>query len=170
MKRHGLKEDAIQHARTLRQTSSPVERRLWRGLRHSFPEAHFRRQVPLGVYFADFASHTYKLVLEVDGDSHAFSQAYDEQRTRFLEEQGYKVLRFWNKDVTRNLDGVLEQVRFYLDSHPLTPCRRDVSEGVATPPPPLARRLAQGKPPSSAPPHKGEGNLVVDYILSVPLS
>ncbi len=48
------------------------------------------------------------LVIEIDGDTHGESEAYDARRTRFLEDEGYRVIRFTNTDVTRNLDGVLE--------------------------------------------------------------
>jgi len=83
-----------------------AERILWRALRETLPEYHWRKQVPLGPYFADFASHSAKLIVEVDGGQHAAS-ALDSDRTRFLEEEGFRVLRFWNNQVLGNLDGVL---------------------------------------------------------------
>ena len=75
------------------------------------PGAHFRRQVRLGPYIADFASHNAKLVIEVDGGQHAEQSELDAARTRFLQTEGYRVLRFWNNDVLRNIDGVLEVIQ-----------------------------------------------------------
>ncbi len=86
------------------------ERVFWRALRDAFPDHNWRKQVPLGPYFADFASHSAKLVVELDGGQHASAQAYDEARTRFIEAEGFRVLRFWNTDVMSNIDGVLELI------------------------------------------------------------
>ena len=86
------------------------ERRLWRVLRDSLPALHWRKQVPLGPYFADFASHAAKLIIELDGGQHATAEAYDRNRTQYLEGEGFRVLRFWNDDVLTNLDGVLDIV------------------------------------------------------------
>ena len=93
-----------------------MERRLRRALREAFPEAKFRFQVPYGPYFVDFLSFSAKLILEVDGGQHAEAVAYDAARTRFLEAQGYTVLRFWNNDIFENLDGVLTVIRHHLSS------------------------------------------------------
>jgi very-short-patch-repair endonuclease len=77
---------------------------MWRLLRASFPEAHFRRQVPLRHYIADFVSHRARLVIECDGGQH--SDEVDAERTRLIEAEGYQVIRFWNHDVLGNPDGV----------------------------------------------------------------
>jgi very-short-patch-repair endonuclease len=66
----------------------------------------FKRQVPIGPYVADFASLRAKVVIEVDGGQHNESQS-DKSRDRFLSEQGFCVLRFWNNDVLRSTDEVL---------------------------------------------------------------
>ncbi len=65
----------------------------------------------MGSYFADFVCHSAKLVIEVDGGQHGENRTYDAVRTTRMEEGGYQVLRFWNNDVLRNMDGVLEVVR-----------------------------------------------------------
>jgi cobalamin biosynthesis Mg chelatase CobN len=97
----------IGRARSLRLHGTPPERRLWLLLRELRPLGyHFRRQVPIGRYFADFACHHPRLVVELDGDTHAAAVAYDAERTAFLETAGYTVLRIGNRDVVRNLDGV----------------------------------------------------------------
>jgi very-short-patch-repair endonuclease len=93
-----------------------AERALWRALRESLPGRHWRKQVPLGPYFADFANHSAKLIVELDGGQHAASVDYDEERTRFLEAQGYRVLRFWNNDALSNTTGVLETIAAELTS------------------------------------------------------
>src|SRR5579863_10214642 len=86
-------------ARRMRRVPTDAERKLWRHLRHlNLTGLHFRRQVRFGRYIADFASHKVHLVIEVDGGQHA-ENAADDARTRFIEGQGYRVLRFWNNDV-----------------------------------------------------------------------
>jgi len=89
---------------------TPAERALWQALREIFPAAHFRKQVPFGPYYADFASHGAKLVIEVDGGHHGEAADYDAGRTAFLNDEGYRVLRFWNNEVLGNLDGVLTAI------------------------------------------------------------
>ena len=109
MKRLALRPEAIPRARELRRDMTPQERKLWRALKENFPGAHFRKQVPLGPYTADFVWHGAKLIIEVDGDHHGTEagKAHDAARTEFLEAEGYRVIRFWNNDMDRNLEGVL---------------------------------------------------------------
>lgn len=96
-------------ARRLRQEMTDAEWRIWTLLRKPpFALYRFRRQVPFHPYVADFASHGAKLVIEVDGSQHAEAVAYDERRTRYLESRGYRVLRFWNRDVLTNIEAVAE--------------------------------------------------------------
>jgi very-short-patch-repair endonuclease len=118
MKRLSLRPEAIPRARELRRDMTPYERKLWRALRENFPEAHFRKQVPLGLYTADFAWHTAKLIIEVDGDHHGteVGKARDMARTAFLEGEGYRVIRFWNNDIDRNLEGVIAAIAEALSS------------------------------------------------------
>ena len=70
----------------------------------------FARQVPVGRYIVDFVARREKLVIELDGDSHAFQVEYDAERTRFLEAQGYRVLRVSNTEVGHNLDGLCDTI------------------------------------------------------------
>ena len=81
-----------------------AEKALWRLLRESFPGWHFRKQVPIRHYIADFASHSAKLVIEVDGGQHATEN--DAPRSAIIEAEGYRVIRFWNNEVLGNPDGV----------------------------------------------------------------
>jgi very-short-patch-repair endonuclease len=74
--------------------------------------SHFRRQVPIGPYIADFACLAARLGIEVDGSQHALTDeaTRDAERTRWLEAEGYKVIRFWNNDIVKDIDGVLAAV------------------------------------------------------------
>jgi very-short-patch-repair endonuclease len=99
---------AIQRARSLRRNSTDAEKLMWRLLRENFPRARFRRQVPLRQYIVDFASHRVRLVIEIDGGQH--NEAVDSARTKLIEREGYRVLRFWNNDVLGNPNGVLAAV------------------------------------------------------------
>jgi very-short-patch-repair endonuclease len=91
----------------LRRDATEAEKKLWQHLRQPpFKEHHFRRQATIGPFFADLASHQARLVIEVDGGQHS-DRASDEVRTRNLEANGYRVLRFWNNDVLKNMSGVL---------------------------------------------------------------
>ncbi len=74
-------------------------------------DGHFRRQVHIGPYIADFACHASKLIVEVDGGQHADNVAEDQQRTLRFEADGYRVLRYWNNDVLANVDGVLADIQ-----------------------------------------------------------
>jgi len=89
-----------------------AERKLWWHLRHRLltPGTHFRRQVRIGRFVADFACHATRIVVEVDGGQHGTASAADEARTKVLEANGYRVLRYWNNDVLTNIDGVLEDM------------------------------------------------------------
>ncbi len=100
----------VPRARTLRRDATEAEKKLWQHLRQPpFKEHHFRRQATIGPYFADFASHQLKIVIELDGGQHSGS-ASDEARTGYLEANGYRVLRFWNNDVLANMSGVLSAI------------------------------------------------------------
>lgn len=101
---------AVPRARRLRREATIFERMLWSALRERLPGLRFRRQVPFGPYIADFASHRARLIVELDGDGHAFQIEADAVRTRFLEGEGYRVLRFWNAEIVENLDGVMETI------------------------------------------------------------
>jgi very-short-patch-repair endonuclease len=112
-----LPERDKKRARALRRAMTDAERKLWYALRaHRFEGIGFRRQVPIGPYVADFASHAARLVVEVDGGQHASSAATDTVRSDWLATRGYRVLRFWNNDVLSNLEGVLAEIGAAIDS------------------------------------------------------
>lgn len=109
-------------ARRLRHELTDTERLLWRELRaHRFQGFKFRRQQPLGDYIVDFICFEQKLIIELDGGQHAEAREYDRQRDAWLQERGYQVLRFWNNEVTGNLEGVLERVLMACGHHPSPP-------------------------------------------------
>jgi very-short-patch-repair endonuclease len=106
-----LRERARVRARSLRETPTDAESLLWYHLRDRRMADHkFRRQRPIGPYFADFACLEAKLIVELDGGQHVEAAAYDENRTRFMQAQGYRVLRFWNNEVLTQTDAVRERI------------------------------------------------------------
>jgi very-short-patch-repair endonuclease len=96
-----------------------AERSVWRILRSSQMNGHrFRRQVPFGQYIADFVCHDARVIVEIDGGQHDLSSPEEAKRTRFLENQGYRILRFWNNEVLSNLAGVCAMIAHHLRRHP----------------------------------------------------
>jgi very-short-patch-repair endonuclease len=102
-----------QTARRLRRHATDAERKFWRALRtFETKGTHFRRQVPIGSYVADFACMAARLVIEIDGSQHGAKENLqrDVARTRWLESEGYRVIRFWNNDIVQNPAGVLDVI------------------------------------------------------------
>jgi very-short-patch-repair endonuclease len=112
-------------ARSLRRAATEPEKTLWRHLRQCLPlqGSHFRRQVPIGPYIADFCCFRAKLIVEVDGNQHGFdaNAARDAVRTQFLESQGFQVLRFSNRDVMTSIKVVLDTIFAALETTTPTP-------------------------------------------------
>ena len=104
---------AISRARKSRAEMTDAERKMWTLLRTVYPDWRFRRQVPIRQYIADFASHRALLVIEIDGGQH--SEEIDAPRTAAIENDGYRVVRFWNHDVLTNIDGVATLLTKALD-------------------------------------------------------
>jgi very-short-patch-repair endonuclease len=99
-----------ERARGLRQDATDAERRLWSALRDRRLSGYrFRRQYPIGRFIVDFACTRHRVTIEADGSQHADSEA-DRERTTWLEDQGWRVLRFWNNDVLTNTNGVVETI------------------------------------------------------------
>ena len=98
-------------ARSMRREQTEPEKRLWNQLRAKrFEGTKFRRQNVVGNYIADFYSRMAMLIIEVDGDSHAFQHDYDRVREEYFQKLGFKVIRFTNSEVMENLEGVLTMV------------------------------------------------------------
>ena len=103
----------IEKSRLLRRNSTPQEIILWSKLRsRRFASLKFRRQVAIARYVVDFICWEKKLIIEVDGWQHKTrnNKEYDKERTRILEKLGFKVIRFWNNDINKNLEGVLLKI------------------------------------------------------------
>ena len=102
-------------ARQLRREMSDAERLLWKHLRaHRFAGEKFRRQEPIGPFIVDFVSHGSRLIIELDGGQHTTQVAYDEERSRWLNGRGYRVIRFWNNQVLTETQPVLESIALAL--------------------------------------------------------
>ncbi|MFZ4605936.1 MAG: endonuclease domain-containing protein [Caulobacter sp.] len=123
---------------------TPVEVRLWKRLKVMRAEGfHFRRQAPFRGYFLDFVCFSRRVVIELDGSQHGegLQEAHDAVRDAVLKREGFRVLRFWNRQARENMDGVIHNIRLALGA--------DVLEWRPAPPP---VRASPGHPP-----HEGEG-------------
>ncbi len=109
-----------QRARQLRRDMTAAEIKLWQRLRaHQLCGAHFRKQHAVDNFIVDFFCAKANLVIEIDGDSHALQQAYDAERTKWLNTQHrYRVLRFTNDAVLHNLESVLGAIAAALSEPP----------------------------------------------------
>ncbi|MEJ8854716.1 endonuclease domain-containing protein [Variovorax robiniae] len=117
------RERARVRARTLRESPTDAESLLWYHLRdRRLAGFKFRRQRPIGPYFADFACLEARLVVELDGGQHVDEAGYDERRTALMNAEGFHVLRFWNNEVLAQTEAVLEVILRALqegaDPHP----------------------------------------------------
>ena len=138
-------------AKRLRTSTTPHERALWRALKELPTErTHFRRQAPIGPYVVDFFCPAAHLIIELDGGHHNEDEIArrDSERQLWLEKEGYRVVRFWNSEITGDLNAVLE--RIYVELHgsrdaearPLKHRRR-----LKQPPSPHPARYAGDPPP-----------------------
>jgi very-short-patch-repair endonuclease len=109
-------------ARRLRRNETEEEVRLWSELRNRLLNGHkFSRQIPLGPYVVDFLCREQRLVVEVDGFHHAENRS-DETRTRWLNANGYSLLRFWNHEITGERRAVLDTILGVLSGEMLERC------------------------------------------------
>ncbi|MFH1342567.1 MAG: endonuclease domain-containing protein [Pseudomonadota bacterium] len=105
-------------AKKLRANTTPHERILWRTLKElPVHGTHFRRQAPIGPYVVDFFCPARHLIIEVDGGHHNDDEnsKRDHERQVWLEQEGYRVVRFWNSEINSDLNAVLE--RIYVELH-----------------------------------------------------
>lgn len=101
-------------ARELRRKQTDAEKALWIKLKdRQIDGLKFRRQQPIGPYIVDFVCFDRKLIIEIDGGHHSGDKMLkeDNDRSKWLTEQNYQVLRFWNNEVLMNQEGVLERIR-----------------------------------------------------------
>ncbi|MEH3157561.1 MAG: DUF559 domain-containing protein [Sphingomonas taxi] len=119
----------VPRARQLRRDAPEPERRLLHALREAFPHLKWRHQAPVGPFYADMLCLSEKLVIEVDGDTHAGAGNRDASRAAFMAGKGYRTLRFSNADVMTNLEGVITQISFSLrekeGARTAKPCGKD---------------------------------------------
>jgi very-short-patch-repair endonuclease len=107
-------------APSLRKNQTDAENRMWYYLRNRRLGGYkFVREYVIGNYIADFVCREKKLIIEVDGGQHMTAEAYDQQRTKDLEAVGYRVVRVWNNEVFKNIQGVMEHILILLKSVPL---------------------------------------------------
>ena len=110
-------------ARSMRREPTEAEDRLWQELRgRRLDKIKFRRQLPIGRYVADFVCAEAKLIVEIDGSQHAESR-HDQERDAALKARGFRVLRFWNDDVLKELDAVCDTIIAYVRDASLQPWR-----------------------------------------------
>ena len=101
----------FRHAKELHRNLSQAEAKLWKHLRaHRMSDVHFRNQHAIGNYIVDFCAPRRKLIIELDGSQHLEQKEYDEERTRYLETRGYRILRFWNNDIMNDIETVLKVI------------------------------------------------------------
>ena len=109
-------------AKNLRTNNTNAERLLWSHLRaRRLDGLKFRRQQPLGQFILDFVCFESRIVIELDGGQHSWEKERDKTRDVWLNKEGFKVLRFWNHEVFKNLDGVLEVISENCSNHPPLP-------------------------------------------------
>ena len=110
---HLIAPAILERARDFRHPLTPPEAKVWQAVRKRQLGFKIRRQHPIGRFIADFYCAEARLVIEIDGDTHAAPDqaAYDSARTAWLEERGYKVIRFQAGEVDRNLQGVLRRIK-----------------------------------------------------------
>ncbi len=132
--------------RVLRSNMSDAEEALWHLLRcRQISGLKFRRQHPFGDYILDFVCLENKLVIEVDGGQHEQQAWYDENRTQKLQAAGFRVLRFWNNEVLKEIESVKEKIWLVaqeLQSHP--PPNLPLEEGGIKKVPPVIPSLSRG--------------------------
>jgi very-short-patch-repair endonuclease len=105
----------MHRAGELRREPTPAERKLWAYIRNEKLGVKFRRQHAIGSFIPDFVCVQKKLILEMDGSQHLEQQEYDDERTKYFEAQGYKVLRFWNNEIMNDINGVITKIQFALE-------------------------------------------------------
>ena len=108
----------LHQAGELRKQTTPAEKKLWAYLRLMREDGiRFRRQYAIGTYITDFCAPRKKIIIELDGSQHLDQEEYDDERTKYLESQGYKVIRFWNNQVMKDIDDVMKEILFALEAN-----------------------------------------------------
>lgn len=101
----------LENAKELRREITPTEKILWKQLKtNRLNGLHFRRQQIVHGYFADFYCHQQELIIEVDGSIHELQHEYDSDRAEYLMGLGFRIVRFTNDEITKNLKDVLQKI------------------------------------------------------------
>ncbi|MGB2579066.1 very-short-patch-repair endonuclease [Elusimicrobium simillimum] len=100
-------------AKNNRKIPTMAENKLWQILRNRSLESKFRRQQKIGPYIVDFVCFHKTLIIECDGGQH--SKEVDSERTKYLESEGYKILRFWNNEILSNIEAVWTVIKKEID-------------------------------------------------------
>ncbi|AMM83732.1 endonuclease domain-containing protein [Martelella sp. AD-3] len=117
-----MQSTRTQFARSLRRNETDAEKVLWREIRNrNLNGFKFVRQYPIGRYITDFACREKGLVIELDGAQHAENE-YDIERTRYLNAQGFSVIRFWNDEILKERQDVLETIVAILENRLTEAC------------------------------------------------
>ena len=117
----GYDKQLIQLSKKLRNNSTKEEIILWQSLKQKQLGVKFRRQQPIGKYIADFVCFEKKIIIELDGGQHNESSNIEKDKMRdlFFNQNGFKVVRFWNNEIHQNLDGVIEKIQTEIKCPPL---------------------------------------------------
>jgi very-short-patch-repair endonuclease len=113
--------DSRQHlrgfAREMRRLPTEAERNFWQMVRgRQLGSLKFKRQFPIGNYIADFVCLDHRLIVEIDGAPHESNRRYDSRRDAFLTTQGFRVLRFWNYEISADIEGVMQAIEQAIDT------------------------------------------------------
>ena len=95
----------------MRDYMTEAEKILWEHLKGDKLGVRFRRQHMIECFIPDFVALSCKLIIEVDGEVHKFQKEYDSEREQFLIEKGYRLIRFENDEVLKNIESVIERIR-----------------------------------------------------------
>jgi len=103
--------EMLERAKELRREMTPAEKQLWKRIKaNKLNGLHFRRQQIIHGYFADFLCHRHELIVEVDGGIHELQQEYDAEREEYLMALGFRIIRFKNEEIYKDLKGVLRKI------------------------------------------------------------
>jgi very-short-patch-repair endonuclease len=115
---YGAKRTIFQNAELLRKNMTPAEKYLWERLNKNQLGVRFKAQHPIDIFIVDFYCHSFKLVVEVDGDIHLSQKEYDDGRTAELEKWDLTVIRFTNEEVLNDIESVVEEIMKYIKTAP----------------------------------------------------
>ncbi|NUQ83463.1 MAG: DUF559 domain-containing protein [Anaerolineales bacterium] len=106
-----VSSEMLGRAKELRREMTPAEKILWKHLKaNRLNGLHFRRQQIVHGYFPDFYCHQHELIVEVDGGIHDLQKDYDAEREEYLASLGFRIIRFTNEEIQKDLKGVLQRI------------------------------------------------------------